>query len=84
MVFRDLENSLHFNTNGSIMAISLDLSARTNDTHPNKVRTKFYYNAQTVEEINLVKTAGEAEPEAATNDTMQQSGPRSIPPGRLS
>lgn len=57
------------------MAISLGLSARTHDTHPNKVRNSFYHNAQTVEEINLVKTAGEAESEAATNDAMQQSGP---------
>ena len=43
------------------MAISLGLSARTLDTHPKKVRNSFYHNAQTVEEINLVKTAGEAE-----------------------
>lgn len=52
------------------MAISLGLSARTHDIHLNKVRNSFYHNAQTVEEINLVETACEAESEAATNDAM--------------
>lgn len=65
------------------MAISLECNARTYVPYELKVRNSICKNAQTVEENNL-KAASEAELQAATDDTKQQSGSRSLGPGELS
>lgn len=67
------------------MTVSLERSFTTHDTpqNRNKVRNNLFYNAQILEDIDLVKTAGQAKFEAEANDTKQQPVLRSLRSGGM-